>query len=245
MPRLDLFLLELGLASTRTKSQELISAGKVFVNGKVCRRAGEKLESGTDTITLSEPEHPYASRGGLKLEAALSAFQIDVAGVRALDVGQSTGGFTHCLLLGGASKVVGVDVGTGQLAEALRSDPRVIALEKQDIRTLDPSAVAPLFTFFVVDLSFVSVSHILPALTRFLAPGAQGVVLVKPQFEVGRENIGSGGIVRDAAARERAVRDVRLLCEENGFTVAGEIPSPVSGGDGNQESLLHLVRRTL
>jgi 23S rRNA (cytidine1920-2'-O)/16S rRNA (cytidine1409-2'-O)-methyltransferase len=245
LPRLDLLLLELGLASTRTKSQELISAGKVFVNGKVCRSAGEKIEPGEAQITLSEPEHPYVSRGGQKLEAALSAFQLDVTGVRAMDVGQSTGGFTHCLLLKGAREVVGVDVGTGQLAQPLRDDPRVIAFEKQDIRTLDPAGVAPLFEFFVVDLSFISVTHILPTLPRFLAPGAQGVVLVKPQFEVGREKIGSGGIVRDAAARERAVLDVRLVCEENGFTVAGEIPSPVSGGDGNQESLLHLVRRTV
>ena len=132
------------------------------------------------------------------------------------------------------------DLGTGQLAGALRSDPRVRALEKQDLRTLDSQVAGPKFPFFVVDVSFVSLRHIVPALPRFLAENSEGVVLVKPQFEVGPDMVGSGGIVRDAAVRERAVGHVRLVCEENGFTVAGEIPSPVAGGDGNQEILLHL-----
>lgn len=237
--RLDLLLLEKGLASTRTKAQALIREGKVLVNGRVVTRAGEKI-SPESAVSLLEAEHPYVSRGGLKLEAALRAFALDVREARVLDVGQSTGGFTDCLLRHGAAAVVGVDVGTAQLAEPLRADPRVVFFEKQDVRTLAPERVAPAFAWFVADLSFVSLAHILPALPSFLRTGAEGVVLVKPQFEVGRAAIGSGGIVRDAAAREGAVRDVRLRCEENGFTVAGEIPSPVSGGDGNQEVLLHL-----
>jgi 23S rRNA (cytidine1920-2'-O)/16S rRNA (cytidine1409-2'-O)-methyltransferase len=241
MKRLDLLLLEKGLASTRTKAQDLIAGGKVSVNGRVVTRAGEKFTA--DIVPLvSEPEHPYVSRGGVKLEAALRVFRIPVAGARAFDVGQSAGGFTDCLLRHGASAVVGVDVGTAQLAPLLREDVRVAALEKQDIRTLAPERVAPPFGLFVVDVSFLSLGHVLPVLPRFLSAGAEGVVLVKPQFEVGPSAVGSGGIVRDAAAREGAVRHVRLLCEENGFTVAGEIPSPVSGGDGNLEVLLHLRR---
>jgi 23S rRNA (cytidine1920-2'-O)/16S rRNA (cytidine1409-2'-O)-methyltransferase len=240
--RLDLLLLELGLATTRSKAQDLIREGKVLVSGKVCRRAGERLEPGSGAVTLLAEEHPYVSRGGLKLAAALAQFGISPQGERVLDVGQSTGGFTDCVLRLGASSVVGVDVGTGQLAASLRADPRVIFFEKQDIRTLDTVLVEPAFAFFVVDLSFVSLALILPTLPRFLAPGARGVALVKPQFEVGRDHVGSGGIVRDAAARERAVRDARLRSEENGFTVAGEMPSPVTGGDGNLEFFLHLLK---
>lgn len=237
--RLDLALLEAGLASTRTKAQELIAAGKVSVGGKVITKAGEKIEAGA-ALALSEAEHPYVSRGGLKLEAALKEFGIDPNGRRALDVGQSTGGFTHCLLLRGASAVVGVEVGTAQLAPSLRADPRVTCLEKQDIRTLPPVRVAPPFSLFVVDLSFVSLALIVPALKPFLAAGAEGVLLVKPQFEVGPDNVGSGGIVRDAAARERAVERIRQVSEQSGFTVAGTIASPVTGGDGNIEFLVYL-----
>jgi 23S rRNA (cytidine1920-2'-O)/16S rRNA (cytidine1409-2'-O)-methyltransferase len=239
-PRLDLLLLEKGLASTRTKAQELIRNGHVLVDGRVVTRAGEKVDESRE-IRLTEEEHPYVSRGGVKLAAALEHFQIETGNVRALDVGQSTGGFTDCLLRRGAAAVVGVDVGAGQLAESLRKDPRVTSFEKQDIRAFQPAGEP--FALFVVDVSFLSLAHVLPVLPRLLTAQAEGVVLVKPQFEVGKDAIGSGGIVRDAAARERAVAHVRLLCEENGFTVAGEIPSPVSGGDGNQEFLLHLRRR--
>ncbi len=237
--RLDLALLEAGLVSTRTKAQELVAAGKVSVNGKVVKRPGEKIEPGS-RLDLSEHEHPYVSRGGLKLESALREFNIGVKGLRALDIGQSTGGFSHCLLLNGAGSIVGVDVGTGQLATSLKSDPRVTCFEKTDIRSLDPKRAAPPFPFFVVDLSFISLTLVLPALPRFLEKGAEGVLLVKPQFEVGPDKVGSGGIVRDAAARERAVERVRRLSEELGFTVAGETESPITGGDGNVEFLLHL-----
>lgn len=239
--RLDLLLIEKGLATTRTKSQELIRAGKVIVAGKVARSPGEKVSCESE-ISLTEKEHPYVSRGGLKLEAALLAFGIDVKGLRALDVGQSTGGFTHCLLRRGANEVVGVEVGRDQLAEELRGDSRVHTHEKQDIRLLAPELVGAPFAFFVVDLSFISLSLVLPVLPRFLNAHAEGIVLVKPQFEVGPDHIGSGGIVRDAAARERALELVRLNCRENGFTVAGSIPSPVMGGDGNQEFLFYLKR---
>jgi 23S rRNA (cytidine1920-2'-O)/16S rRNA (cytidine1409-2'-O)-methyltransferase len=202
-------------------------------------RPGEKVERGCE-ISLSGGEHPFVSRGGIKLDAAIAAFGIPVRGRRALDIGQSTGGFTHCLLLRGAGAVVGVDVGHDQLAEPLRRDPRVASLEKQDIRTLRLEQVAPPFELFVVDLSFISLKHVLPGLERLLAPRAEGVLLVKPQFEVGPDKIGSGGIVRDAAAREAAVEDIRAFCGEKGFTVAGIISSPITGGEGNQEFLFHL-----
>lgn len=239
--RLDLLLLESGLASTRTKAQELISNGKVSVDGKIARKPGEKVDPGSE-LSLSECEHPYVSRGGVKLAAALDHFGIDVKGLRVLDVGQSTGGFTHCLLLRGAEGVVGIDVGTGQLSPILREDPRVTFYEKQDFRTFAPERASPLFTFFVVDLSFLSLSHVLPVLPRFLAEKASGIVLVKPQFEVGADRIGSGGIVRDAAAREWAIAHVTECGKANGFTVTGVIPSPVTGGDGNEEFLLRLER---
>ncbi len=239
MKRLDLLLLEKGLASTRTKAQDLIAAGKVMVGSRVVTRSGEKFTP-DEAISVSEPEHPYVSRGGLKLEAALREFKINVVGARALDIGQSTGGFTDCLLAKGAISVIGIDVGIGQLAPKLQNDPRVVSFEKQDIRTLTPDRVAPPFFLFVVDVSFLSLAHVVPLLPRFLEEAAEGVLLVKPQFEVGPDGVGSGGIVRNAAVRGLAVKQVRLLCEENGFTVAGEIPSPVSGGDGNLEVLIHL-----
>lgn len=235
--RLDLLLLEKGLASTRTKAQELIRNGKVLVNGKVCRQPGEKLGEG-DSIALTEREHPYVSRGGLKLQGALENFSIPVQGARAIDIGQSTGGFTHCLLMNGAAEVVGVEVGHGQLAESLRADPRVRTLEHQDVRDLNTELGR--FEICVVDLSFISLTLVIPKLSAFLAEGARAILLVKPQFEVGPENLGSGGIVRDAAQRESALKKVERACREAGFTVAGSMESPVEGGDGNKEYLLYL-----
>jgi len=237
--RLDLLLLERKLVSTRTKAQELIREGKVLANGKVARKAGEKFAVDVQ-LELLEAEHPYVSRGGLKLEAALETFSVAVAGKRALDVGQSTGGFTHCLLMAGAAGVVGVEVGHGQLAPSLRGDARVKCIENQDIRELSPESVSPGFALCVVDLSFISLRLVLPHLPPFLQPGAEAVILVKPQFEVGPGNVGSGGIVRDAKMRAEALGAVEKICRELGFTVAGSIPSPVEGSDGNQEFLLHL-----
>jgi 23S rRNA (cytidine1920-2'-O)/16S rRNA (cytidine1409-2'-O)-methyltransferase len=237
--RLDLLLLERKLVSTRTKAQELIREGKVLVNGKVARKTGEKFTENV-ILTLLEAEHPYVSRGGLKLAAALESFSVAVAGKRALDVGQSTGGFTHCLLREGAAEVVGVEVGHGQLAPSLKEDARVKCIENQDIRELSPDAVKPSFSLCVADLSFISLRLVLPCLPPFLKLGADVVALVKPQFEVGPRKVGSGGIVRDAKMRAEALSAVEKICRELGFTVAGSIPSPVEGSDGNQEFLLHL-----
>jgi 23S rRNA (cytidine1920-2'-O)/16S rRNA (cytidine1409-2'-O)-methyltransferase len=237
--RLDLLLLERKLVSTRTKAQELVRDGKVKVNGAICRQPGEKVAMDA-ALELTEPEHPYVSRGGLKLAAALDAFSLSVQGKRVLDIGQSTGGFTHCLLLRGASEVVGIEVGHDQLAESLRAHPKVKLFERQDIRTLSPEAAAPAFSFCVADLSFISLGLVVPHLAPFLKPGADIVLLVKPQFEVGPDKIGSGGLVKNEKWRLEALQKVERSCSGAGFTVAGSLPCPLPGGDGNQEYLLHL-----
>jgi 23S rRNA (cytidine1920-2'-O)/16S rRNA (cytidine1409-2'-O)-methyltransferase len=237
--RLDLALLGRGLASTRSKAQDLIREGKALLNGTPCLRPGAPVGD-TDLVSLLADEHPYVSRGGLKLEHALTHFGIDLRGERVLDIGQSTGGFTHCLLLRGAREVVGIEVGHGQLAAPLRADSRVRCLEGQDIRKLSPEQAGETFRFFVADLSFISLTLVLPCVPPFLRDGSQGVVLVKPQFEVGPEGIGSGGIVRDAETRERGVQRVVESSRKIGFSVRGLIPSSIRGGDGNEEALIHL-----
>jgi 23S rRNA (cytidine1920-2'-O)/16S rRNA (cytidine1409-2'-O)-methyltransferase len=239
--RLDILLLERGLISTRTKAQEMIRAGAVLVNGKPCTKPGEKIPEDS-AVSIIAAEHPYVSRGGLKLEAVLDHFSFSVEGLRALDVGQSTGGFTHCLLLRGAREVVGLEVGHGQLAESLRADPRVKCWEKTDVRDADPARVGAPFPFCVVDLSFISLRLIIPVLGKFLEPDARAILLVKPQFEVGPEQVGSGGIVRSEEMRSAAVEAIRQASQKAGFTVTGILPSPISGGDGNQEMFLCLRR---
>lgn len=237
--RLDLLLLERGLVSTRTKSQEMIKAGLVNAGGKIIKQPGEKYPEDVE-IQLLEKEHPYVSRGGLKLEAALREFSLDVKEKRILDIGISAGGFAQCLLLHGAKHIVGVDVGSNQLAQILRSEPRITAYEKTDIRTLDPKKLGEPFSFFVVDLSFISLRLVIQHIHPCLEKNATGILLVKPQFEVGRDYIGSGGIVRNAVAREQALKDVRKSLESSGFVVEGVISSPIEGGDGNKEFLLHV-----
>lgn len=237
--RLDLFLVDRKLASSRTKAQDLIRAGKVLVNGSVCTKAGEKISAHTP-VALLEEEHPFVSRGGVKLDSALAHFAVPAEGARALDVGQSTGGFTHCLLRRGAAEVVGVEVGHGQLASELAANPKVKSFEHSDIRTMALEALGGRFSLCVVDLSFISLRLVLPALPKFLLPEANVVLLVKPQFEVGPDLVGSGGIVRDPELRSAAVREVEKVAHACGFTVAGVFPSPIQGGDGNQEIFLYL-----
>lgn len=236
--RLDLLLLQLGLASTRSKAQDLILEGKVLVDGKVIRKTGEKI-SPEAKVEITEEEHPYVSRGGLKLAHALKEFKLDVKNLVALDIGLSTGGFTHCLLLEGAQKVFGVDVGTAQVAPKIKSDPRVVVLENQDIRSLDPGKISRV-DFFVADLSFISLTLVIPHLAKFLCEGAQGVLLVKPQFELGRNRV-KNGIVKSAAAQEEAIQRVSDAARELGFLVNGFAWSPILGGDGNREFLLHVL----
>lgn len=237
--RIDVLLLDRGLVSSRTKAQELIAAGKVKVNGRIETKPGEKVDPDAE-IELLAREHPYVSRGGLKLEAAMRAFSFDVEGRTVLDVGISTGGFTQCLLHYGAKRVIGIDVGRNQLAPMLRDDPRVLLLEQHDIRKLLPEQIPELVDRFTVDVSFISLKLVLPALSKFLIAPAEGIALIKPQFELSPGELGSGGIVREEKFRRKAIENVRSAAEQCGYRVFEIIPSPVLGGDGNQEFLMHV-----
>ncbi|MCJ2011316.1 TlyA family RNA methyltransferase [Methylobacterium sp. J-076] len=234
--RADLFLVEHGHFESRARAQAAIRAGLVRVDGRPLSRASETIPPGA--AVEARPEHPFASRGGLKLSAALDSFGIDPEGLRCLDVGASTGGFTDVLLTRGAAHVHAVDVGRDQLHPRLRGDPRVTSREGIDIRSLAPGSLDPLPQLASVDVSFISLRLVLPALPPLLAPGAVLVALIKPQFEAGRERVGRGGIVRDGQVHAEVCAAVRALLEERGATILGLVPSPVEGGDGNTEFLI-------
>lgn len=232
--RLDQHLVAQGLAPSRAKAQAMIMAGLVKVDGRVAHKAGTAVPAGA-VVEVEGPEHPYVSRGGLKLAGALDHFGLDPAGWRCLDVGASTGGFTDCLLQRGAARVVAVDVGYGQLAWKLRQDPRVECLERVNVRHL-PDHLAPgPFDLIVVDVSFISLTLVTPPLVPRLAPGGRLLAMVKPQFEAGREQVGSGGVVRDEAVQQACVDKVAAHLEGLGLEVLGRCPSPVTGPKGNQE----------
>ena len=234
--RLDLLLVARGLAPTREKAQGLILAGLVEVNGRRSDKAGAPVAEDAD-VRVAAPLHPYVSRGGVKLAAALDAFSIDPRGLVCADIGASTGGFTDCLLQRGARRVYAVDVGYGQLDAGLRGDPRVVVLEKVNARELSAAHLPEPVALAAVDLSFISVRKVLPALLPRLAEGADVVVLVKPQFEAGRSDVGKGGIVRDPAVRERVVREIGEFAASIGLAPAGVVASPIRGAKGNQEYL--------
>lgn len=240
--RLDRLLVERGLAESRERGQALILAGQVLVDGQKVDKAGTLVPPGADIRILGRPM-PYVSRGGLKLEKALAEFSVGVKDKTALDAGASTGGFTDCLLQHGAKKVYAVDVGYGQMAWKVRQDPRVVVIERVNIREMDPAIVPEKIDIVVIDVSFISLEKVIPSLTRFLGLGGELVALIKPQFEVGRGQIGKGGIVRDEAARDGAVLRVRKFIQEQGLDVKGIIPSPITGQDGNVEYLLYAVKR--
>jgi len=242
--RLDTLLVERGLAASRERARALILAGQVRVDGRPADKAGAPV-SVEATITLLVPDHPYVGRGGLKLDHALRVFGISVEGLTALDIGASTGGFTDVLLRHGAARVVALDVGHGQLDWRLRTDPRVIVLEKTNARSLTPDALPPDARFFdvvTIDVSFISLRQILPAVPPLLAPRGNVVALVKPQFEAGRNEVGKGGIVRDDVVRERVVEEIVQHALALGLTRAGLSESPITGMEGNREFLLHLTR---
>jgi 23S rRNA (cytidine1920-2'-O)/16S rRNA (cytidine1409-2'-O)-methyltransferase len=237
--RLDLLLVERGLAKSRERAQALLLAGAVRVDGRPAAKAGEKV-SVTAELTVIAPDHPYVGRGGVKLEGALSRFSIDPAGRTVLDIGASTGGFTDCLLQRGARRVYALDVGSGQLDWSLRNDPRVVVLEGRNARHLQPADLPEKAEMAVVDVSFISLRLVLPPLPALLVPGADVVALVKPQFEVGRKDVGPGGIVRAAALHRSAIRTVAEAAHGAGFVVRGACPSPITGMEGNREFFLHL-----
>ena len=235
--RLDLLLVSRGLAPSREKAQAMILAGLVEVDGRRAEKAGSPTPSEAE-IRVSGPPHPYVSRGGVKLAAALDAFSIDVAGRVCVDVGASTGGFTDCLLQRGAARVYAIDVGRGQLDAKLRNDARVVLREKVNARRLSRDHVPEPPTLAALDLAFISVRLVLPAVKDVLAPGAWIIVLVKPQFEAGREEVPRGGVVRSDAIRQRVLRDVEEFGKGLGLVPVGSIPSPIAGARGNREFLL-------
>jgi 23S rRNA (cytidine1920-2'-O)/16S rRNA (cytidine1409-2'-O)-methyltransferase len=237
--RLDLLLVERRLAPSRERARALIMAGQVRVNGAPVAKAGTSVPADAE-VTLVKPDHPYVSRGGLKLAHALDTFAIDVRNRTALDIGASTGGFTDVLLQRGARQVVALDVGRGQLDWRLRTDPRVVVLEHVNARFLEPSDLPGPLDVVTIDVSFISLRHILPVVPATLAPEADVVALVKPQFEAGREDVGDGGLVLDPAVHERVVNEIKAAARAVGLNPAAMTPSPITGATGNQEFLLHL-----
>ena len=241
--RIDKLLHERGLADSRTKAQAMVMAGVVLVDERRVEKPSESFSpEAVIRIKGDSPESRYASRGGLKLEKALAEFGVSVDGMVCLDVGASTGGFTDCLLQNGASRVVAVDAGTNQLVWSLRNDPRVEVREKTNARELKPEDLDTLFDLIVMDVSFISVTKILPALTPLLADGGRIIVLIKPQFEVGKGEVGKGGIVRDPEKHERVVKEVNEFAESIGLALLGLIESPILGAEGNKEFLAHYGR---
>jgi 23S rRNA (cytidine1920-2'-O)/16S rRNA (cytidine1409-2'-O)-methyltransferase len=235
---LDVALVERGLAETRAAAQRLVMAGLVFSGERRLEKAGQGVGPDTALEVRGQP-HPYVSRGGLKLEKALDHFAIPVTGRIALDVGSSTGGFTDCLLQRGVAKVYAVDVGTNQLAWKLRSDPRVVSMEKTNIRDITQARIQEPIELIVCDASFIGLRTALPAALALATAGAHLVALIKPQFEVGKGRVGKGGIVREPALHEEVCATISLwLSEQKGWRALGVTESPITGAEGNKEFLI-------
>ena len=236
--RLDLLLLERGLVDSREEGRRRILAGDVLVNDQAVTKAGSAIDARA-AIRLKARSR-YVSRGGFKLEKALSEFAVDVNGKTALDVGASTGGFTDCLLAHGAARVIAVDVGYGQLDWKLRKDPRVTVLEKTNIRYLEPDALPGRAELASIDVSFISLKLVLPRLKLLLSPRHEVIALIKPQFEVGKGKVGKGGVVRSSQEHERVIAAMTTAAIEQGYHVVGVIESPLLGPKGNKEFLMYL-----
>ncbi|MGB6066320.1 MAG: TlyA family RNA methyltransferase [Desulfomonilaceae bacterium] len=236
--RLDMLMVEKGLAPSREQARSLIMAGRVLVEGVGVEKPGKEVPTSAE---ISVKEYmPYVSRGGLKLEAALDGFHVDPTSLSLLDAGASTGGFTHCLLKRGARRVIAVDVGYGQFDWQLRNDPRVTLIERTNIRFLDPASLPYLVDGAVADLSFISLTLVLPKLAEILPVDGWLIPLVKPQFEVGRADVGKGGVVRDEEKIKGAVEKVKRFADRCAFEVLGELESPLRGPKGNREIFLYL-----
>jgi 23S rRNA (cytidine1920-2'-O)/16S rRNA (cytidine1409-2'-O)-methyltransferase len=241
--RLDAELVRRGLAASRTEAAGQVALGRVLVNGARADKPARQVDPG-DAVVVEGPPPKYVSRGGLKLEGALDHFGIDVGGRRALDAGASTGGFTDCLLQRGAAHVVALDVGHSQLHERIRRDDRVTVIERFNVRNLVPADIGGPVDIVVADLSFISLRLVLPALVGAAKPGADLVLLVKPQFEATRQEASRGkGIITDPAVHERVLAEVATSVGAAGADVLGTTDSPITGGDGNREFLMHAERR--
>lgn len=239
--RLDVLLVSRGLAETRTKAQAIIMSGDVYVNGQKADKPGMSYEDTVD-IEVRGQACPYVSRGGLKLEKALRDFGVDPTGYVCSDSGASTGGFTDCLLQQGAAKVFAIDVGYGQLAWKIRQDPRVVCMERTNIRYVQPEDLGEPLDLSVVDVSFISLKIVLPAIARLLKPTGQVLCLIKPQFEAGKDKVGKKGVVREPAVHQEVLENFVALADELGFTIRNLTFSPVKGPEGNIEFLGHLSR---
>ena len=235
--RADQLLVTRGLVESRTRAQALIMAGSVFSGEKKLSKAGDMLAEDAP-LEVRGKDHPWVSRGGIKLDHGLTHFGFDVADAVALDVGSSTGGFTDVLLSRGAVKVYAVDVGTNQLAWKLRQDPRVIVHEQTNARNLDATIIPEPVDIIVCDASFIGLSKVLEAPLKLAKHGAKLVALIKPQFEAGREEVGKGGVIRDPSVHERVCDEAKSWVESQGWTVVGIVPSPITGPEGNVEFLL-------
>jgi len=240
-PRLDVWMVEHGLAESREKAQALVMAGRVRVDGARAGKPGDAVAADAAVEVIPGPDH--VGRGAIKLEGALDTLRVDPRGRVAVDVGASTGGFTEMLLERGAVRVYAVDVGRGQLHERLRTDARVVVIDAVNARSLSSREVPEPCGLATMDVSFISVLKILPALRGVLAPAGEAVILVKPQFEVGRFRVGRGGIVSDPALHRQALRDVAWAAQhEMGYCLTGACASPITGAEGNREFFLHLAR---
>lgn len=238
--RLDMAVFAKGLADSREKAKALVMAGCVYVNGVKALKAGQSVDA-ADEIELRNTGDSFVSRGAYKLKKALDVFGISPEGLVCIDVGASTGGFTQILLERSAAKVYAVDVGYGQLAWQLRNDPRVVNLERTNFRNIDAKLIPEPVDFACVDVSFISLKLILPALMQFLKESAKVVCLVKPQFEAGRSSVGKKGVVRDAEVHRRVLKEISDFCRTNGYGIIGADYSPIKGPQGNIEFLLLLV----
>lgn len=239
--RLDVLLVNRGLAPSREKARTMIMEGNVFVDQEREDKAGTQVREDAD-IAIHGRTLAYVSRGGLKLERAMASFPIRLAGKVCMDIGASTGGFTDCMLQNGAGKVFAVDVGYGQLAWKLRQDPRVVCMEKTNIRYVTPDQIGQAIDFASCDVSFISLGKVLPAARDLLAKGGEMVCLIKPQFEAGRDKVGKKGVVRDPAVHLEVIQSVIRCAKENGFAVLGLDHSPIKGPEGNIEYLIYLRR---
>ena len=238
--RLDVLLVEQGYAESRTKAQAIIMSGQVYVDGQKADKPGISYEESLP-IEVRTGGCPYVSRGGLKLEKALRDFGVDPTGYVCSDSGASTGGFTDCLLQQGASKVFAIDVGYGQLDWKIRSDPRVVVMERTNVRYVTPEDLGEPLDLSVIDVSFISLRIVLPVIKTFLKPTGQVLCLIKPQFEAGKEKVGKKGVVRDPAIHKEVLDSFVALTQEIGFTILGLTFSPVKGPEGNIEFLAHLT----
>lgn len=237
--RLDALVVEKGLAPSRAKAQALIMTGNVLVNGQVLDKAGKEVDPAS-VLTVKETL-PFVSRGGVKLAGFLDSENIEVQGLTAIDIGSSTGGFTDCLLKRGAAKVYAVDVGKGILDVSLRNDPRVVVLEERNIRYMDPSEVGEKADLAVIDLSFISLEKVLPKVREFMKEGATVLALIKPQFEVGKGQVGKGGVVRDAEKHLAVVERIKEFSAQAGYGVVSTGVSPITGAKGNREFWIRLT----